>query len=670
MKTIKSGNKSIIASVLVVILAVFLLIPGPGNAFFKKPWAHLETEYLKEVASSDLTYFDGEWKGTLECGSFKNFPRFMQYRKFTIKNGRGVYVSSAGSRDQSGYRYWKIEITDTGKASIKGEYYADFLKKLEFSGQIGIDPEQYYQEVMWLKGSRGPRKCECKFVREVPLVAQKALVEKVPIYADILRKKAELEAQRLAEELEKREREEAEARLLAKKEEEQKRQEEAARATASKAAENKRKESMALDTARTLEASFTKTTRLYLQHGLQQLGYYRGKVDGAFGPGTRSAIKAYQKKTGKPTTGYLEETDVASLIALGKVVFEKAVVERQYREKEARRLAEEKAESVRQKEEARRLAEARAGSERQEDKALQLAEEKAARERNEAEALRLAKKETELQQKEATAAERNRREDEAPRLAEEKEERERKKADERSLVLEKTEQKKNEAAAAEHKHQETEARRLAEEKAERDRKQAKALRLAREKAERKQKKAAAERKRQEAEARRLAEEKAERERQAVAQLKEELKAEIKKQLEVEREKEKRLAARSSENGDNGYKFVDTTINYRTLDSEVGCHSQDPISVQNEKFARRYKNKIFVLPGRLIKLEGNSALVDLDDGQPDISIELISGQDLLDLEKEVVTIEFIMKKKGGCFSLFQGERGIVYKNNDVSAKYNN
>ena len=31
-------------------------------------------------------------------------------------------------------------------------------------------------------------------------------------------------------------------------------------------------------------------------------------------------------------------------------------------------------------------------------------------------------------------------------------------------------------------------------------------------------------------------------------------------------------------------------------------------------------------------------------------------------------EFILKKKGGCFSLFQGDRGIVYKYNDASATY--
>ena len=642
MKSNKSGFNSILAAACVPVILIVFIFPTSGNAFFKKPWDHIETAYLKKVASYDISYFDGDWNGTLRCSGDSSSSSILLYRDFNIKNRRGVSMSASFSRKQNGYRYSEIKIAETGETTIQGEYYQNGLKKIKFSGQIGIDPDNYYRQIMWLKGSLGSRSCECKFDREVPLVTKRALADEVPLYADFLRKLEEEEAQRLAKEKEERERKEAEAQRLAQIEKEKMLKEEEARRIAAEKAEKKRQKMAAIEKAKILEISFDKTTRFYLQHALQQLGHYRGKVDGAFGPGTRRAIKAYQKKSGKPATGYLDEADIANLMPLGKVVFEKAKVEREFQEKEAQRLAKERAERERKEAEAQRLAEEKAERERKEAEARRLAEEQAERERKEAEARRIAQEEAKRKQQEAADAEHRHREAVTQSLAEEKVERQHKEAHSLAQEMAKSEYmeivpKQQEIAAAERKRQEAEARGPAEEKAEHERK--------------------------EAEARRLAEERAERERKQAAQLKEELKAEIKKQLEVELERERRLAARSSKDSFNGYKFVDASINFRTLNAEVGCQSNDPISVQNEKFARRYKDKIFVLPGRLMKLEGHSALVDLDDGQPDISIDLIPGQDLQNLEQEMVTIEFIMKKKGGCFSLFQGERGIVYKNSD-------
>lgn len=51
-----------------------------------------------------------------------------------------------------------------------------------------------------------------------------------------------------------------------------------------------------------------------VQAALQERGYYRGAVDGDFGPRTRSALLAFQRDGGLPVTG---EIDEATLSALG-----------------------------------------------------------------------------------------------------------------------------------------------------------------------------------------------------------------------------------------------------------------------------------------------------------------------------------------------------------------
>ena len=49
-----------------------------------------------------------------------------------------------------------------------------------------------------------------------------------------------------------------------------------------------------------------------LQEKLQALGYYEGEVDGQFGPGTRDAVIAFQKKNGLDADGLAgEETQQA-----------------------------------------------------------------------------------------------------------------------------------------------------------------------------------------------------------------------------------------------------------------------------------------------------------------------------------------------------------------------
>lgn len=50
-----------------------------------------------------------------------------------------------------------------------------------------------------------------------------------------------------------------------------------------------------------------------VQQELQQLGYYRGRIDGVWGPGTRSAMASFQRTQGLPVTG---QGDMRSMNAL------------------------------------------------------------------------------------------------------------------------------------------------------------------------------------------------------------------------------------------------------------------------------------------------------------------------------------------------------------------
>ena len=50
-----------------------------------------------------------------------------------------------------------------------------------------------------------------------------------------------------------------------------------------------------------------------VQQELQRLGYYRGALDGTYGPLTRWALLNYQRDTGLPVTGEIDQTTLASL---------------------------------------------------------------------------------------------------------------------------------------------------------------------------------------------------------------------------------------------------------------------------------------------------------------------------------------------------------------------
>jgi hypothetical protein len=55
--------------------------------------------------------------------------------------------------------------------------------------------------------------------------------------------------------------------------------------------------------------------RRFIQAVLRRLGYYDGPLDGAFGPGARTAIRRYQRETGMAPTGLLTPDQVRRLLS-------------------------------------------------------------------------------------------------------------------------------------------------------------------------------------------------------------------------------------------------------------------------------------------------------------------------------------------------------------------
>ena len=61
------------------------------------------------------------------------------------------------------------------------------------------------------------------------------------------------------------------------------------------------------------DANYSDATVSAVQSQLTRLGYYRGAIDGVYGPQTRGALARYQGKQGLPTTGTITTATLRSL---------------------------------------------------------------------------------------------------------------------------------------------------------------------------------------------------------------------------------------------------------------------------------------------------------------------------------------------------------------------
>lgn len=70
---------------------------------------------------------------------------------------------------------------------------------------------------------------------------------------------------------------------------------------------------LSIDVLRAMQGSLSRGQKRALQQKLRNLGYYRGLIDGIFGPQTAGAISAYQNFVGAKVTGVLTPIQLESL---------------------------------------------------------------------------------------------------------------------------------------------------------------------------------------------------------------------------------------------------------------------------------------------------------------------------------------------------------------------
>ena len=82
------------------------------------------------------------------------------------------------------------------------------------------------------------------------------------------------------------------------------------------------------------EPALTNSQRVAVQHQLSVLGFYKSNVDGDFGPGTRKAIKSFQRDNKLEATGYVTDETLA-LLAEKASVREEQLAEQQAADQQA-----------------------------------------------------------------------------------------------------------------------------------------------------------------------------------------------------------------------------------------------------------------------------------------------------------------------------------------------
>jgi len=70
---------------------------------------------------------------------------------------------------------------------------------------------------------------------------------------------------------------------------------------------------LSIDVLRAMQGSLSRGQKRALQQKLRNLGYYRGLIDGIFGPQTAGAISTYQNFVGAKVTGVLTPIQLESL---------------------------------------------------------------------------------------------------------------------------------------------------------------------------------------------------------------------------------------------------------------------------------------------------------------------------------------------------------------------
>ena len=84
MKNFKQRSKTIKIAAISIISLVILYTNLVEAGIFGKFYSELERDYLAEVVTSDLKYFDGIWRGNCHCSGIGGYPPVSRNVKLTF----------------------------------------------------------------------------------------------------------------------------------------------------------------------------------------------------------------------------------------------------------------------------------------------------------------------------------------------------------------------------------------------------------------------------------------------------------------------------------------------------------------------------------------------------------------------------------------------------------
>lgn len=108
----------------------------------------------------------------------------------------------------------------------------------------------------------------------------------------------------------------------------------------------------------------------------------------------------------------------------------------------------------------------------------------------------------------------------------------------------------------------------------------------------------------------------------------------------------------------GYK--ESAATYEELNTEVGCDSKYSDDKKRDIFKARYYNNWMEWSGRIAQLEADLVSLNLDGfGLQDLIVTFEEKGAGYSLKKDdYVTVRFLMRREGGCFLPFSGERASI------------
>ena len=100
--------------------------------------------------------------------------------------------------------------------------------------------------------------------------------------------------------------------------------------------------------------------------------------------------------------------------------------------------------------------------------------------------------------------------------------------------------------------------------------------------------------------------------------------------------------------------------YDEINSEVGCDSKYSDDKKEDLFNRNYKNHWMTWRGVVVLSEADEASLNIDGiGTQDLKVDFANPKAGYDLNKDtVISVKFLMKRAGGCFLPFSGERAVI------------